>query len=161
WQDSLHADRWLQRLVELRWPRKVPLQPGAATLEVMALLDGSLDTATFFTAIYRIVKPRLVAGYTGHLNRIAQLADEPTAILLQQMIAEEQAQLREALALLDTLPVAPERETATWLRQLELALDRIGSFGLPGDDVGREEGEHFEGQHVRPAPPIAARDGRF
>lgn len=161
WQDSLHADRWLQRLVELRWPRKAPLHPGTATLDVMALLDGAPNTATFVTGIYRSLKPRLLAGYTGHLNGIAQLADEPTAILLQQMITEEQAQLGEGLALLHALPSAPETETATWLRQIESAIDRLGSFGLPGDDVGREEAGHFEGQAVRPAPPIAARDGRF
>ena len=44
WHDSLHAHDLLARLVELRWPRKAALNPGAATLALMALLDETPDT---------------------------------------------------------------------------------------------------------------------
>ncbi len=160
WQDSLHAQSWLDRLVDLRWPRKASLDPGRATIQLLALLDAAPTEDTFLRALYRTLKPRLVAGYTAHLNAAAPLADEPTCILLQQTSTQEQEQIAAGTALLDTLP-AHERGHEAWMEAVEVAATAVGSFGLPADDVGREEAGHFEGQAIRPAPAVAARDARF
>ena len=54
WQDSLHAQEFLSRLVDLRWPRKAPLNPGTSTFQLMALLDTSADSRALLCGIYRV-----------------------------------------------------------------------------------------------------------
>ncbi len=161
WQDSLHADAWLSRLIDLRWPRRAPLNPGEATCQLLRLLDDAPGSAAFVAAVYRQVKPRLAAAYAAHRAACAPLADEPTWDLLGRIYADEQEQIRQGMALLETfsseMPVAAQNyETA-----IAAACDAIGSFAAPDTAAEREAGGSFEGQSIRPAPPIAARDGRF
>ena len=47
WEDSLHGDALLRRMVELRWPRTAPLHPGERTVRLMARLDDAPDAAAF------------------------------------------------------------------------------------------------------------------
>lgn len=161
WRDALHADGFLMRLVDLRWPRKAPLHPGNAVLRLLATLDEAPSSAIFLHGVYRVVKPVLQAAYTAHLDAAAPLADEPTCILLRQTLLEEREQIEEGQVLLDSLAGSYDvNETEAW-RRLEAVARQAGSLSEPSDEVSREIAGHFEGQAVTPAPAIAARDSRF
>jgi uncharacterized ferritin-like protein (DUF455 family) len=161
WQDSQHADAWLARLIDLRWPRRAPLSPGEPTRRLMALLDDAPSGAAFLAAVYRQVKPRLIAAYAAHRAACAPLADEPTWDLLGRALADEEEQVRQGTALLESLP-AEERAAARAYEALVAdACEAAGSLADPATAAEREAGGSFEGQAVRPAPATAARDARF
>lgn len=160
WHDSLHAHDLLARLTDLRWPRKAPLNPGAATLALMALLDATPDTPALLTGIYRAIKPALAAAYTAHLAAAAPVADEPTCYLLRRTLAEERAHIEQGQALLATLPQPDPATAAGWQARFEQALDAIGGLNIP-TEIEREAVHSFEGQAVAPTPQVAARDARF
>jgi hypothetical protein len=162
WQDSLHANAFLLRMQELRWPRTAPLHPGEPTLRLMVALDDSRCTAAFLTAVYRVIKPRLIGAYTTHIANSSSLADEPTVLLLQGILAEEEQHLREGEALLESLAETYDAgATRDWQARIEDACDRVGGFAVPSADIEREVPGHFEGQAAKPAPAVANRDGRF
>ncbi|MGH2558655.1 MAG: DUF455 family protein [Thermomicrobiales bacterium] len=162
WQDALHANDFLDRLIDLRWPRKAPLHPGETILRLMALLDEAPTTATFLAGVYRVIKPGLVAAYTLHLSHAAPLADEPTCILLRQTFSVEQEHVREGAAMLESLAGSYEREaTLAWQTRVEELWTGVGVLGGLGEEGGREVVGHFEGQGIGPAPVVAARDDRF
>jgi uncharacterized ferritin-like protein (DUF455 family) len=161
WQDSLHADGWLARLIDLRWPRRAPLSPGEPMRRLMALLDAAPDSSAYLIAVYRQIKPRLLAAYTSHRAACAPLADEPTFELLGRFIAEEEAQVRQGLALLDTFPTVARTGAAEYEAEINTACEAVGSFVDPATAAEREASGSFEGQAVRSAPAIAARDERF
>lgn len=160
WHDSLHANELLARLVELRWPRKAALNPGAATLALMALLDDTADSPALLGGIYRVIKPALAAAYAAHLAAAAPVADEPTCAILRRALAEEQRHIAEGQALLDSLADTDAGAAADWEQRFQAALAAVGSLTAPGD-VEREAASSFEGQAIKPAPGVAARDGRF
>jgi hypothetical protein len=160
WHDSLHANDLLARLVDLRWPRKAPLNPGAATLALMALLDEAPSSPALLTGIYRVIKPALAAAYAEHIDAAAPVADEPTSYFLRRALAEEQQHIHEGLNLLSSLPDPDAGTTAAWERRFRDALHVVGRLTAPGD-VEREAASSFEGQAIKPAPAVAARDSRF
>jgi uncharacterized ferritin-like protein (DUF455 family) len=160
WHDSLHAQDLLARLVELRWPRKAALNPGAATLALMALLDDAPDSQALLSGIYRVIKPALAAAYAAHLAAAAPVADAPTCSILRRALAEEQQHITEGQLLLDSLAEVDADASATWEQRFRDALAAIGSLTMPGN-VEREAATSFEGQAIKPAPSVAARDRRF
>lgn len=162
WQDGLHANGLLDRLIDLRWPRRAPLHPGEQTQRLMAALDEAPTTAAFLASIYRVVKPGLVAAYSLHLNHAAPLADEPTCLLLRQMLALEQEHVREGGALLESLAATHDGDaTLKWQAHIAALWADVGGLAGISDLAGREVVGHFEGQRIGPAPPVAARDDRF
>jgi uncharacterized ferritin-like protein (DUF455 family) len=161
WQDSLHADAWLSRLIDLRWPRRAPLSPGEPTRRLLALLDTAPSSAAFLAAVYRQIKPRLLAGYTAHHAVCAPLADEPTWDLLARTLADESEQIRQGLALLEGLPAEQRAAATAYEAEIAAACEAVGSFAEPSSAAEREAAGSFEGQSVRPAPPVAARDARI
>ncbi len=161
WQDSLHADAWLTRLIDLRWPRRAPLSPGEPTRRLMALLDEAPSSAAYLAAVYRQVKPRLLAAYTAHRAACAPLADEPTWDLLGRAIADEEEHVRQGQALLESLPADERAAARAYEAQVAAACEAVGSLADPATAAAREAPGSFEGQGVRPAPPVAARDARF
>jgi uncharacterized ferritin-like protein (DUF455 family) len=160
WHDSLHAHDFLARLVDLRWPRKAPLNPGAATRALMALLDETPDSPAVLSGIYGVIKPALAAAYADHIAAAAPVADEPTRYVLRRALAEEREHIQAGQALLHTLEDADPGATAAWEQRFRGALAAIGSLTTPGD-VEREAAHSFEGQAIKPAPSVAARDRRF
>lgn len=161
WQDSLHADAWLSRLIDLRWPRRAPLNPGEATCRLLRLLDEAPGSVAFVAAVYRQVKPRLAAAYAAHRAACAPLADEPTWDLLGRIHADEQEQIRQGIALLESFSFEARAAAQSYESAVAEACDAVGSFADPATAAEREASGSFEGQSVRPAPPIAARDARF
>jgi uncharacterized ferritin-like protein (DUF455 family) len=161
WQDSLHADAWLARLIDLRWPRRAPLSPGEALSKLMALLDEAPDSAAFLSAVYHQIRPRLLAAYTLHRDSCAPLADEPTWDLLGRLINEQALQIHQGQALLDTFPAEQRSSADAFASEIGAACDAVGNFAEPSTAAEREAGGSFEGQSVRSAPAFAARDARF
>jgi len=161
WQDSLHADAWLARLIDLRWPRRAPLSPGEPTRRLLALLDDAPDGAAYLAAVYRQVKPRLIAAYTAHRAACAPLADEPTWELLGRATADEEEQVRQGLSLLESFPAAARAAARPFEARVAAACAALGSLDDPASAAEREAEGSFDGQAVRPAPPVAARDARF
>lgn len=161
WQDGLHADAFLARLIDLRWPRRAPLHPGEPTRRLLALLDEAPDSAGLLAAVYRQVKPRLVAAYTAHHAACAPLADEPTWELLRRTIADEEEHIRQGLALLEALPAEARAAARPYEERVAAACEAVGSLAAPATAAEREARGSFEGQAIRPAPQVAARDARF
>ena len=161
WQDSLHADAWLARLIDLRWPRRAPLSPGEPTRRLLALLDDAPDGAAYLAAVYCQVKPRLIAAYTAHRAACAPLADEPTWDLLGRAAADEEEQVRQGLALLESFPAAARAAARPFEARVAAACAALGSLDDPASAAEREAEGSFDGQAVRPAPTVAARDARF
>ena len=161
WQDSLHADAWLARLIDLRWPRRAPLSPGEPTRRLLALLDDAPDGAAYLAAVYGQVKPRLIAAYTAHRAACAPLADEPTWELLGRAAADEEEQVRQGLALLESLPAAARAAARPFEASVAAACAALGNLNDPASAAEREADGSFDGQAVRPAPTVAARDARF
>jgi hypothetical protein len=162
WQDAIHADELLKRMTDLRWPRKAPLHPGEVISDFMALLDEAPDTVAFLITVYQVIKPRLVAAYTAHAGTTAPLADEPTHLLLERAIQEEQQHIREGEAMIQALAVVYDVEpTLAWRRRVEEAYARTGGFDTPGTTSEREVSTHFANHTIHSAPPVAARDSRF
>ena len=161
WQDSLHADAWLARLIDLRWPRRAPLSPGEPTRRLLALLDDAPDGAAYLAAVYRQVKPRLIAAYTAHRAACAPLADEPTWELLGRATADEEEQVRQGITLLESFPAAARAAARPFEASVAAACAALGSLDDPASAAEREADGSFDGQAVRPAPTVAARDARF
>ena len=160
WHDSLHANDLLTRLVDLRWPRKAPLNPGAASLALMALLDVAPSSPALLGGIYRVIKPALAAAYTAQIELAAPVADEPTCYFLHRALAEEQQHIQDGQQLLGTLADSDPGATAAWEQRFRDALAAIGGLTTPAD-VEREAANSFEGQAIKLAPSVAARDARF
>lgn len=160
WHDSLHAQEFLQRLVDLRWPRKAPLNPGTSTFQLMALLDTTTDSRTLLCGIYRVIKPALVQAFEKHLVCAAPLADEPTCYLLHRTLADEREHIQEGLALIDSLPEEKAGGIIQWETNFRKSLAAIGDLTIPSN-VTREAVHSFENQLINAAPPFAARDRRF
>ena len=162
WEDSLHGDALLRRMVELRWPRTAPLHPGERTVRLMAMLDDAPDAAAFLSAVYLVVKPRLAAAYAAYLEGGPSIADDPSHVVLEALLRDERRQIGEGEQLLATLPVPEQPER---LRQWELQIGEmcaaVGDICRPDDAVERELPGSFEGQRTKPTPAIAARDARF
>lgn len=162
WQDSLHADAFLRRMVELRWPRTAPLHPGEALLRLVALLDEAPDEPAYLHAVYRVVKPRLAAGYVAYGETGPSVDDEPSQLLAGQVLAEERAHVAEGEALLTSLAGTYDMERAlAFQARVDRAFADVRGLSHALDEVERELTGQFEGQAVRAAPPRAARDGRF
>lgn len=162
WQDARHADNLLDRMQDLRWPRKAPLHPGEPTLKLMALLDQYPHSAALLVAVYRVIKPRLVGAYTAHLGHIRDVCDEPTQFVLRHLIADEQTHIAEGEALLGSLLPRYDYDTViAWQQRIEQAFMPLGGLAIPSNDIEREIPSHFDGQSIQPAPAIAARDERF
>jgi hypothetical protein len=161
WQDSLHADAWLARLIDLRWPRRAPLEPGEPVRALLALLDEAPGSAAFLAAVYRQLKPRLAAAYAAHEVACSPLADEPTWELLRRTRADEETHIRQGRALLASLSPEALAAAGDFEARVAAACDELGSLAEPASAAEREAAGSFSGQRIRPAPQVAARDGRF
>ena len=162
WEDSLHGDALLRRMAELRWPRTAPLHPGEGTVRLMSMLDDAPDTAAFLTAVYAVVKPALASAYAAYLEDGPSIADDPSHVVLEALLLEEQRQIAEGVRLIASLgpPHEPER-LRDWETQIREASSVAGDLSRPDAAIERELSGSFEGQTTTPAPAIAARDARF
>ncbi|HWE64570.1 MAG TPA: hypothetical protein VHB98_22875, partial [Chloroflexota bacterium] len=130
WQDSLHADRFLQRAGELRpalppygWePRPLALAP----LDVFCReLAQASDLLQKLSGLYCVLKPWLLASYEQYYATADPILEGPTVQLLEGLIPEERRQIAWGQAMLERrLAAAPESQTeaARWQASLEQRL---------------------------------------
>jgi hypothetical protein len=104
WLDAEHA-KWLQqRVAEMRHPPHSFNTPPDPTLE--AWLQEALrshGTVELLVAIYRVVKPALLAAYRAHFEQTNPLVDHPTRRILRFIIQEEEEMIEWGEAALQAL----------------------------------------------------------
>jgi hypothetical protein len=100
YEDADHARKLEQRLLELMVaPSELPplrrrSAPGLLELERVE------DADRFLTALFRVVKPALLADLRRHLDGCPPYVDEPTVRILRGAIAMEEEHIATGLALL-------------------------------------------------------------
>jgi hypothetical protein len=138
WDCAQHADAWGKRLPELREPAQQSEPAGERFVAFMDLLESAEapgQTLERLTAVYRVLKPRLVAAYQAHLAVANPIYEPPTRRILQRCLDEERRHVaagRTVLELLTARPGDVERVDA-WQRRLADALAAAGGVTGEGD----------------------------
>ncbi len=123
--DGEHSQSLRQRVAELRRP---PLYLDKSPDEALeAFLEEALrsqNTVEALTAIFRVIRPALLAAYKTHLAAINPLFDFPTARLLEIAIADEEQMIAWGQAALGAL----EGEAEDWETHLNAYLSAAGGI---------------------------------
>jgi hypothetical protein len=99
-EDAEHAG-WLEaRLVELRVPETRLAAFRERTCPALKMLEETARPEDFLCALFRTVKPALMADYRRHLECCPPSVDEPSKRFLRQILAEEEDHVAAGLALL-------------------------------------------------------------
>lgn len=135
WLDSEHA-KWLQeRVSELRHPPHNFHRPPDDALE--AWLQEALrarGTVELLVALYRVIKPALLAAYREHLTETNPLVDQPTRRFLRFMVQEEEEMIQWGQAALQAMLTEENRAQAeAWESHLRAYLEAAG--GITGSSV--------------------------
>lgn len=104
WLDAEHAKSLQERVAEMRHPPHNFHEPPSPELE--AWLQEALrsrSTLELLVAIYRVVKPALVAAYRDHFERTNPLVDHPTRRILRFILQEEEEMIAWGDAALQAL----------------------------------------------------------
>jgi hypothetical protein len=92
WDNAQHADAWGKRLPELRATAQVS-EPANARLvaffDAVEVAERPDQTTERLVAIYRVLKPHLLATYEAHLTRANAVYEPPTCRILTRCIEDE------------------------------------------------------------------------
>ncbi len=135
WQDAEHAGWLRERVAEMRHPPHNFHQPPDPALET--LLQESLRSqgqVETLVALYRVLKPALVAAYREHMSQTNPLVDQPTRRFLAFVLLEEDEHLAWGTAALGAALATPEDLAAAdaWESHLRAYLAAAG--GITGTD---------------------------
>ena len=155
WDCAQHADLWGRRLPELRAPAHVSEPPSALFVRFMDVLESSDEphqSVERLLAIYRVLKPHLLAAYEIHMARSNPIYEPPTRRILQRCMDEERRHIAAGRTVLTHLIRArTDTEKANrWQSRLQALL--VQSGGLAGAGVGGLKTPEI------PDDPSAARD---
>lgn len=165
WEDAEHTTALRNRIVELRTSATVldhaPDEQLATLMDEAERANGSAEVVV---ALYKVLKPALVAAYEHHLATTNPLVDFPTCRILRLILAEKREQLAwasEAVAELTEASAPPD--DAERARQWEAHLGRYlqAAGGVAGD---QERAEPVAPERAsQPEPPLGlpVRDERF
>jgi len=103
YEDSIHADKLRQRLIELRVAPKALDKPHTGLARVVAEVDQATDTLELMVGIYRVIKPQLIGAYSHYLEATSDVADSPSDWLLREVIADEERHVRWGEAFIQSL----------------------------------------------------------
>lgn len=133
--DAEHARSLQARVAELRHPpHNFHIAPDEALEAFCQEALHSQDTVETLTAIYRVIRPALLAAYRHHYVTTNPLIDQPTRRQLRFIMLEEEEQIAWGEAALEALltdEAARERSSA-WEAHLNAYLNAAGGVG--GDD---------------------------
>jgi hypothetical protein len=113
WDNAQHADAWGKRLPELRAAAQVsePASPRlVAFLDAVEAAERPEQTIERVVAIYRVLKPHLLATYTAHLSTANAVYEPPTCRILARCIEDERRHVAAGEMVLRHLIRSPERE---------------------------------------------------
>ncbi len=162
WLDAEHATALRQRVAEMREP---PLHlDEAPDARLATALDEALcsrGTVELLTALYRVVKPALVAAYRRYLAETNPLADHPTCRQVRLIVAEEEDTIAWGEAALVALMSEGVRDAAppAWAAHLTAYLEAAG--GVWGDANGADPLPPPRSQEPFVADVVPQRDRRF
>jgi hypothetical protein len=133
-----HSSLWRDRLPELAGVDRDELTI-AANSDVVACLDAvqrSERTIEKLVGVYRVVLPRLIASYAGHLDRASPVTDGPAIRALKLVLADELDDWKEGEAVLQSLLIdeLAVRQAAEHQAGVEGRLVRAGGI------IGRAAG---------------------
>ena len=113
WDNAQHADAWGRRLPELRAAAQVsePANPQlVAFLDAVEAAERPEQTVERVVAIYRVLKPHLLATYKAHLASANAVYEPPTCRILAQCIADERRHLAAGETILRHLLRTPAQQ---------------------------------------------------
>ncbi len=145
-QHAWHAELWADRLPVLDWfdPDGVTASFGSSG-PLLDALGRLADPVGRLSGLYRVVVPRLVAGYDRHLARTVPATDGPVVRALRLVGRDEVDAWRSGEALLQALMTSPgdASTAADAQRELEAVVvadgGQIGLFPWPEDGLGRSD----------------------
>ncbi len=136
YQDAVHADMLGKRLPELKGRSEHfhYIAPSDAFVNLLEKIWQANDSLRRMVALYRVLKPALVAAYEYHLAHAELPADEPTAYILRNILDEERDHYEWGETIINTLIVSPDlsRLAAQWQQELENDLREAG--GIRGEN---------------------------
>jgi 1,2-phenylacetyl-CoA epoxidase catalytic subunit len=142
YDDALHADALGKRLGELRSQAQVSKPANEAFATFMNAIEDKEEwehTVERLVAIYRVLKPHLIAHYSAHIAAANPVYEPPTLRILARLVDEEKRHVERGSVLLDDLLDSPEkhRRASRWESHLEELLAAAG--GVTGYPEHEEE----------------------
>jgi hypothetical protein len=133
-----HSSLWRDCLPELASVDRDGLTV-AANSDLVACMDavqGSERTIEKLAGVYRVVLPRLIASYAGHLDRASAVAEGPAIRALKLVLADDLDDWKEGEAVLQSMLIdeLAVRRAAEHQAALEGRLVRAG--GIAGHAAG-------------------------
>ena len=113
WDNAQHADAWGKRLPELRAAAQVSEPANArlvAFLDAVEAAERPEQTIERLVAIYRVLKPHLLATYKAHLATANAVYEPPTCRILARCIEDERRHVAAGETVLRHLLRGPELE---------------------------------------------------
>ncbi len=172
WDNAQHADAWGKRLPELRAAAQVSEPANArlvAFLDAVEAAERPEQTIERVVAIYRVLKPHLLATYKAHLASANAVYEPPTCRILARCIEDERRHVAAGETILRHLLRAPELEararaceTRLW-PLLEAAggvtgagpVSRVSAAGAPSAPLSDDAAEFIRLEQSTGTWPIA------
>lgn len=162
WQDSLHADAFRNRVLELRYPRRdVDSRHDPDLLSFLGELTRAQTDAEFALGIYHVVKPALIAAYEQYIAGCDTLLDAPSVHHIEHTLIDERAHLRAAEPVLAGLDSDQVAAAQPWVNYLSTYLSAIGGILGTGPRSDLPLKDACAGRPAYHVPPRAVRDPRF
>ena len=137
WDCAQHADLWGRRLPELRAPAHRGTPPSEGFAHLVELVDGLQarhESIARVVAVYRVLKPHLVAAYQSHLAETNPIYEPPTRRILIRCLEEERRHVAAGAVILARLRISHPSLAEEWEHRLLEELGRVE--GLPGAGAG-------------------------
>lgn len=160
YQDAVHADMLGKRLPELKGRSEHfhYIAPSDVFVKLLEKIWQAHDSLRRMVALYRVLKPALAAAYEYHLEHAELPADEPTAYILRNILAEENDHSEWGEAIIHELIVSPDLLKLANQWQQELENELLAAGGIRGE--GKAPGTiSFKKTHPHSKRP--ARDPRW
>jgi len=113
WDNAQHTDAWGKRLPELRAAAQVSEPANArlvAFLDAVEAAERPEQTIERVVAIYRVLKPHLLATYEAHLVSANAVYEPPTCRILTRCIEDERRHVVAGETVLRHLLRTPEQQ---------------------------------------------------
>jgi hypothetical protein len=133
-----HSQLWFERLPELAGVDRDQLTVAANddVVAVMNGLQGSDRTIEKLAGVYRVVLPRLIAAYCGHLARASAVTDTPTIRALNLVLRDELDDWKEGEALIQSLLIDDLGVQRAAQQQARLEAMMVTAGGISGQAPG-------------------------